>query len=621
MPGVMDAGRAGASAAAALALGLSLGAASARPAAALPSYRYRVPNGERVPCDEALGMSGCRPGEFEAHSINGPAPPQVCKGLGHNTCDGGNFPLNPFGVDFKLEGFKWTEDLCKKDSDGDGLTNGEELGDPCCVWEFESLPLPNFATHDVSHPGVAASVSATKRTTSCSGARKPGPATTKPQDGFFNPGEEGKTVDMMINGFKVPSRHRTTYVTFAVDFDAPECIDNTCYMVGIEAIVDKRFLLHHYVVDACTKRWPEDKRGEKVGYKSHGGDLADCDIHVGLWAPGADPMFEAPGVAGIPFGGDVGYTFRGFFLQMHYDNPGGVTGEVDRSGIRVHYVTAPRQQHGLGWISAAELNNLPNRIAAIPPKQERYHISRVCTVTGLEEPASISAIWFHGHQLVREFQTELYRRGQRSVLWKETSWHFGDQFHYTLEAANLKVYNGDVFVSSCVYNSTERDTTTNIYFATTDEMCFSHLQYYPHAGKGAQCDGQYDHRIVFHGPLEKDEDLRDVYTRHAPKDYVAESLLGFKSQAPEDEAWSWDTATLRRLGRRGGRRAARGAARAGAERARALRDAARASAGAGGGRRGQGQVEASRVKAGRRHAAGGAMSAGREAGIEAARRR
>lgn len=35
--------------------------------------------------------------------------------------------------DFKNAGKKWTVDLCKKDSDGDGFTNGQELGDPSCI--------------------------------------------------------------------------------------------------------------------------------------------------------------------------------------------------------------------------------------------------------------------------------------------------------------------------------------------------------------------------------------------------------------------------------------------------------------------------------------------------------
>merc|ERR1719189_3341829 len=36
------------------------------------------------------------------------------------------------------------------DSDGDGITNGQELGDPDCVWTPESTPS---ITDGVTHPG------------------------------------------------------------------------------------------------------------------------------------------------------------------------------------------------------------------------------------------------------------------------------------------------------------------------------------------------------------------------------------------------------------------------------------------------------------------------------------
>lgn len=39
-----------------------------------------------------------------------------------------------FGDDFKQSKFNWSI-LCRMDSDGDGITNGEELGDPCCSWK------------------------------------------------------------------------------------------------------------------------------------------------------------------------------------------------------------------------------------------------------------------------------------------------------------------------------------------------------------------------------------------------------------------------------------------------------------------------------------------------------
>ncbi|GFR82423.1 temptin, partial [Elysia marginata] len=69
-------------------------------------------------------------------------------GVGHLNPDGGG-ALNPFGVDWIVECRKWTQALCEKDSDGDGLTNGQELGDPDCVWTIGTTPARST---DLTHP-------------------------------------------------------------------------------------------------------------------------------------------------------------------------------------------------------------------------------------------------------------------------------------------------------------------------------------------------------------------------------------------------------------------------------------------------------------------------------------
>lgn len=72
--------------------------------------------------------------------------------LGHRNAAGGG-ALNPFGTAFEAQGAQWTTALCQADSDGDGATNGEELGDPCCRWAFGGQLQRTGA--QVSHPGVA----------------------------------------------------------------------------------------------------------------------------------------------------------------------------------------------------------------------------------------------------------------------------------------------------------------------------------------------------------------------------------------------------------------------------------------------------------------------------------
>jgi hypothetical protein len=57
-------------------------------------------------------------------------PSKIWEGVGHVLAPGGTKELNPFGDAFRANGFKWEKSLCLADSDGDGKTNGAELGDP-----------------------------------------------------------------------------------------------------------------------------------------------------------------------------------------------------------------------------------------------------------------------------------------------------------------------------------------------------------------------------------------------------------------------------------------------------------------------------------------------------------
>ena len=90
-----------------------------------PAYRDLFPNGFNVPFSPASG---------HVNRAAGAGPPSV------------------FGIDFRKAGYKWSRELCMLDSDGDGQTNGHELGDPCCIWNIGDEALRSFDLGDPSLP-------------------------------------------------------------------------------------------------------------------------------------------------------------------------------------------------------------------------------------------------------------------------------------------------------------------------------------------------------------------------------------------------------------------------------------------------------------------------------------
>ena len=98
-------------------------------------------------------------------------------GVGHLSDSGGG-ERNSFGLAFAAAGHTWTPDFCAADSDGDGYSNGMELGDPDCIWVPGDTPS---RTTDISHPGIASSIpmTTTEATTTTTA-----PPTTSGGDGL-----------------------------------------------------------------------------------------------------------------------------------------------------------------------------------------------------------------------------------------------------------------------------------------------------------------------------------------------------------------------------------------------------------------------------------------------------
>lgn len=97
-----------------------------------PHYLNRVPNHRKL----------IQPGSIDMQDSIGHVNP------------GGGGSRNAFGRDFRLYGRSWTKGLCEKDSDGDGVSNGMELGDPECVWQYDPQnPQTPSRTDYITFPG------------------------------------------------------------------------------------------------------------------------------------------------------------------------------------------------------------------------------------------------------------------------------------------------------------------------------------------------------------------------------------------------------------------------------------------------------------------------------------
>lgn len=255
-----------------------------------PDYADKIPNAARV--------TGCDGSSWV--------------GVGHLRASGGG-PRNTFGADFAASNFQWTQALCEKDSDGDGLSNGRELGDPDCLWVPGATP--EF-TVGITHPGIDCSE------LSCDGS----PDERRLQDTGPTGCAKYQANASGSHEFAFPPHPvaaDTSYVKAA--FTWPEAASSA--VVRFEILNRNPNVVHHMILYRCPRNMADE-----YGTPSTGTSMGCTDI-LTAWAVGGGD-FCAP--EGIAFNIDPAAPYH--LIEIHYDNPSRLTGIMDTSGFRMHYV-------------------------------------------------------------------------------------------------------------------------------------------------------------------------------------------------------------------------------------------------------------------------------------------
>ncbi|CAM9650831.1 unnamed protein product [Lampetra planeri] len=295
--------------------------------------------------------------------------------------------------------------------------------------------------------------------------------------------QDRSTFDIVQDKFPIPPA--STFYACKI-FSLPN-LSKKHHLVEVEPIIDpgSEALVHHMVVYVC----PDTVNASHVGVTQQcyvaqeANSFSTCTSVLAAWAIGGG-TFEYPPAAGYSLGmpGDPRFVL----LEIHYNNPSGLTGNEDSSGLRFHY-TAQLRRFDAGLLMAGIF---VSPFHFIPPNSDSFATYGICDTnsfstlnrsgeTQVDGEMQVFASLLHSHLAGISLQARHFRNGtQIGDVGREPNYDFNFQ-----ETRHLKkivtVLPGDKIVVECVYRTTNRNKTTLGGMTTEDEMCLAFLHYYP----------------------------------------------------------------------------------------------------------------------------------------------
>ncbi|XP_045188021.1 uncharacterized protein LOC123545778 [Mercenaria mercenaria] len=404
-----------------------------------PYLRENFPNGKNVP-------HPCIKGD-------------IWEGVGHENSRGAG-TRNIFGMDFENNNLVWDAELCKKDSDGDGKTNGEELGDPDCTWTPDTNPK---YTTGLSHPGICEPFDSPQ----CGGK----PSFVNCQDtGNFqcDAVNEPDTFNYTIRFPETPvPAKETTYI--CVTFELPK--DKQYHLVAAAPDIDNLHVMHHILIFGCEGA---DKAPRNLMEPEEcGAIMGGCRELIAAWSAGGIGQCLDKNM-GFLVGADKGLKYA--VMQHHWNNPQEVTDYTDSSGMTL-YLTPNLRPNNAGVLITGQGS------LDIPPGQSSYPVTGSCGADCLSQMMDgniyVSQVANHMHLLGAAQHTEL-RRNTAFMMYLAQDKVYDYNTPVThIHSDPVMIQPGDELKTTCIYSSKTRTTTTKFGDATSDEMCLAFFTYYP----------------------------------------------------------------------------------------------------------------------------------------------
>ncbi len=305
-----------------------------------------------------------------------------------------------------------------------------------------------------------------------------GPAPTDMGEGTWcdGPDEEVFTI-RQVEDYKVDTSISDQYLCVGLTVTTEELR----HVVSFRPIVDNPFLLHHMIVYRVDQADPAEP--------FPCANIPDSGFRYG-WAPGVG-QFDLPAEAGFVMGDADGdpnaagiQTF--YRLEIHYNVPdiqNPPPDDIDSSGVEICTTKTLRPNDA----SALALGDLELNIPPGVPDHEEIGVCSETSTSLLPWNIHVFASFPHMHLLGRQIWTDHLRDGAKvGVLGEDLAFDFNLQ-KTILEDATIQP--GDRLETHCVYDSTSCQIgsfqtnacmeTTTFGEATTDEMCFNFLFYWP----------------------------------------------------------------------------------------------------------------------------------------------